>query len=268
MYGSEETDLVVKYYDLAFGIMGEAEQLWYLNKVKAYRGPVLDLGCGTGRMALMLASEGFEVTGIDQSEGMLNQFKSKLSGQPAEVRHKVRIENQKMADFSLGMKFNTVICCDAFFHNITVEEEMDCLRDVAEHLTPNGHFVFNLPNPTCEYIIKCMASGGKNFEERGRYNLGKDILLVEQAQASNVLEQYIETTLRITRFEPGGHEVEKGESSWVSRYLYKYEAIHLLYRCGFEIENLVGDYKNGPVTDKGQLIFDVKLHEAHGGMCD
>ena len=53
MYGSEQTDLVVKYYDLAFGISGEAELAWYLGQAKMAGGPVLDLACGTGRLAVL-----------------------------------------------------------------------------------------------------------------------------------------------------------------------------------------------------------------------
>jgi SAM-dependent methyltransferase len=261
MYGSEETDLVVKYYDLTLGISGDAEVEWYLGKARAFGGPVLDLACGTGRLALLLARDGFEVTGIDRSVGMLNKFKEKLRVQPVEVRQRVRIENHRMSDFRLGRQFNTVMCCDAFFHNLTVEEQMSCLRCVAQHLTPKGRFVFNLRNPTCEFILKSAVSQGKEFEEQGRYKLedGSGTLLVEQAQAGSVLDQSIVTTMRITRYDTEGNEVEKGESNWTTRYLFRYEAVHLLYRSGFKIESLVGDYSNGSVTEKGQLIFEVKL---------
>lgn len=263
MYGSEKIDLVVKYYDLTLGISGNAEIEWYLSKAKASGGPVLDLACGTGRLTLLLAKNGFDVIGVDQSVGMLNQFREKLRGEPAEVRQRVCIENQGMSEFRLGRKFNTVICCDAFFHNLTVEDELNCLKHVAQHLMPNGRFVFNLPNPTCEFILKSAVSGGMKFEERGRYRLedGSGILLVEQAQAGSVQDQSITTTLRITKIDAKGNELEKGESTWTTRYLYRYETVHLLYRCGFRIESLVGDYKNGPVTEKGQLIFDVKLSD-------
>lgn len=264
MYGSEETDLVVKYYDDAFGISGDAEVEWYLDRARVFGDPVLDLACGTGRLALLLAREGFKVTGIDQSAGMLNQFEEKLKAQPPEIRQRVRIENQRMSDFTLDEKFDTMICCDAFFHNLTVQEEMDCLNRVAHHLTPNGRFLFNLPHPTCDFILKSSTSAGKEFEERGRYELRdrSGTLLVEQVQAGNAFDQTITTTLRITRYDTEGNEVEKGESSWTTRYLFRYEAVHLLYRCGFEVEALVGDYRNGPVTEQGQLIFQVKLSSA------
>ena len=59
MYGSEDLDFVVKYYDDAFGISGENELSWYLAKVNESGGPVLDLACGTGRLTLLFAREGF-----------------------------------------------------------------------------------------------------------------------------------------------------------------------------------------------------------------
>jgi len=269
MYGTEKTDLVVKYYDLAFGISGKAEVSWYLNKVRSSGGPVLDLACGTGRLALLLAQQGFEVTGIDQSGGMLNQFRHKLRGQASEIKQRIRIRNQKMAEFDLRRKFNTVICCDAFFHNLTVEDEVNCLRHVAHHLTPDGRFVFNLPNPTPEFILDSIASGGENFKERGRYSFedGSGTLWVEQAQAGNVMDQRITTTLRITRYSVEGKIVEEGESTWTTRYLFKDDAIHLLNQCGFAVESLVGDYMSGPLTDKGQLIFEAKLSDDRVTCC-
>ena len=261
MYGSEKTDLVVKYYDLAFGISGEAEVSWYLEKAETFGGPVLDLACGTGRLSLLLAQRGFEVTAVDRSQGMLNLLREKLRGQPPEVVGQIHIYNQGMAEIDLGTRFNTILCCDAFFHNLNVEEQMSCLRSVAGHLEPGGRFVFNLPNPTCDFILKGMRSGGRQFEERGRFTLegGQGTLLVEQAQEADVLEQTITTTLRFTRFDAEGREVERGQSEWKSRYTFRFEALHLLYRCGFEVESLVGDYKNGPVTEGGQLIFQVRL---------
>lgn len=260
MYGSEVTDLVVRYYDLAFGISGETEVAWYLDKVRSFGGPVLDLACGTGRLSLLLAQQGFEVTAIDNSQGMLNLFRKKLRTQPSKVRQRIRIHNQSMSDFDLGIQFNTIICCDAFFHNLCIEEQTRCLQCISSHLTPEGRFVFNLPNPNWDFILKSARPGGSEFEERGRYELkgGQGTLRVEQAQVGNTLDQTITTILRFTRFDTHGIEVESGQSQWTSRYIFYYEAIKLLSRCGFELESLVGDYQNGPLTEKGQLVFQVK----------
>jgi hypothetical protein len=177
------------------------------------------------------------------------------------IRQRVNISKNKMSDFNLGKQFNTILCCDAFFHNLTVAEEMACLDCVRRHLAPGGRFVFNLPNPTCEFILKSAQSAGKEFTERGRYALKdtSDMLLVEQSQAGNTFDQLIITTLRVTRIDLEGRVVERSETSWSTRYLFRYEAIHPLFRCGFDVEALVGDYSDGPVTEKGQLIFQALL---------
>ena len=130
MYDSEQEDLVVKYYDRAFGVGSQHERRWYLDRVKAQGGPVLDLACGTGRLALDIAALGLSVTGIDQSESMLAQFRTKLRAKPAELQQLVQIASHPMNNFKLDAQFNVVICCDAFFHNLSVASEIACLNCV------------------------------------------------------------------------------------------------------------------------------------------
>ncbi|MDX1615100.1 MAG: class I SAM-dependent methyltransferase [Candidatus Promineifilaceae bacterium] len=263
MYGSETTDWLVRYYDEAFAAESDNDVAWYLSQSQRYGGPVLDLACGTGRLALALARAGLAVTGVDQSAGMLARFKSKLAAEPESVRQRVTVVRQPMADFSLAQPFSTIVCCDAFFHNLTVQEQLGCLRSVADHLTPTGRFLFNVPFPTCDFIQESIRSAGQSFSERGRYPLPDGgQLLVEQAQAGDRLKQTITTTLRFTRYDAREEEIERGRSSWKSRYIYRYEAIHLLARSGLMVEKLVGDYQDGPVTVGGQLIFQVRLASA------
>jgi hypothetical protein len=98
----------------------------------------------------------------------------------------------------------------------------------------------------------------------GQYFLGCGAVS-EQAQAGDMLAQTITTTLRLTRTDAHGGVVEQGESRWASRYLFRYEAVHLLCRCGFEVVSLVGNYRDGPLTEGGQLIFEVRLGESDAG---
>jgi hypothetical protein len=188
---------------------------------------------------------------------MLALFEDKLDQEPEETRKRVQVLNGKMSEFSLDKKFNTIICVDAFYHIITVDEQVNCLNCILEHLTPQGRFLFNLPYPNCEFIQKYKASQGKKYKERGRFPLdeGSGSVLIEQAQLCDEQKQQIQTKLRFTTFDSRGNKVKQEESSWIIRYVFKYEAIHLLYRMGFFIEALVGNYKNGLVETGSQLIF-------------
>ncbi len=262
MYDDPQSDLVVKYYDLAFGKGSLHEMNWYLDRVVASGGPVLDLACGTGRLSLMLAGKGFSVVGIDQSDGMLSTFRESLLDESDAVKDVIRIEQQAMQDFELSEQFQTVICCDAFFHNLSVEDEIACLNQVHKHLLPGGKLLFNIPNPNCAFIDHAEVSQGKEFRERARFDLGEEgEIVVEHAQAGNRLEQLITTTNRLLRYDGRGELIESGESTWTSRYLYRYEAEHLLHRCGFEVEAVVGNYKGDPVGAGGQLIFEARKTE-------
>lgn len=260
MYGSDDTDPVVKYYDETVGISGESELNWYLEKVKLFGGPVLDLACGTGRIALLLSERGYEMVGIDDSEGMLNIFRKKLLEKPEDVQKRIIIQREKMSDFHVNRKFGTIICIDAFFHNLTVKEEMDCLLCVAAHLKPEGRFLFNIPNPNLEFLLKGADPKGTAYTERKSYPL-KDstIIRIEESHTVDLMEQTVATNLRYTRIDKTGADVGTEESQWKIRYLFQYEAIHLLCRCGFEVESVVGDYCNGPVTTTSHLIFQARL---------
>ena len=81
---------------------------FYLEYAKEKQGEVLELGCGTGRVALALAAEGFRVTGLDLSEQMLDVFRTKLTDKP-ELAEKITFVHSNMADFTFDRKFGMVI---------------------------------------------------------------------------------------------------------------------------------------------------------------
>ena len=189
MYGTVDDDWVVRYYDEAFTSQGVADLPWIVGKVRQTGGPILDLACGAGRIALRLAQIGYEVTGLDRSGGMLSRFRDKLAREPAEVRARVRLAQAAMPAFALARQFKTIICCDAFFHNLSVADQLSCLGCVVRCLAPGGRFLFNLPNPTCEFILKSTGSERGTFTERGRYPLADGGLLrLEQALDGDIVE--------------------------------------------------------------------------------
>ena len=162
-----------------------------------------------------------------------------------------------MHAFDVPGVFSTVICCDAFFHNLTADDQISCLCCVASHLAPGGRFVFNIPNPTIGFLSYAASPEAQEFKKRGEYPLddSTDTVLVEQAQCADLFEQTITTRLRFTRLDAGRKVVEIGESSWTTRYTFRYEAIHLLYRCGFELVSLTGNYEGRLVSEDSQLVF-------------
>lgn len=98
-------------------------------------GPALELGIGTGRVALPLAQSGVDVQGIESSEAMV----SKLRAKPGSDR--IRVTIGSFADFSLPTRFDLIyVVFNTFFALLTQDEQVSGFESVARHLTPDGVF--------------------------------------------------------------------------------------------------------------------------------
>lgn len=120
---------------------------FYTGYAREQRGTVLELGCGTGRVAMALAAEGFDVTGLDLSEDMLDIFRKKLSKCP-EIADKITIVHGNMANFRLDRKFAMIIAPFRAFQALTEDADIvNCLYLVRNHLADGGIFIVNVFNP-------------------------------------------------------------------------------------------------------------------------
>ena len=91
------------YYDLVF--TGSADVEFYVEEAKRARGPVLELGCGTGRVSIPIAEAGVDVTGLDVSEQMLSIAREKKRSLPADVADRLGFVRGDMESFSLDRNF-------------------------------------------------------------------------------------------------------------------------------------------------------------------
>lgn len=107
-------------------------------------GPALELGVGTGRVALPLAASGIPVHGIDSSEHMLAILRGKPGGEA------LPIVEGTMADFDMGRTFPLIYAVfNTFFSLLGQDEQVACFECVARHLAPGGAFVMQafVPDP-------------------------------------------------------------------------------------------------------------------------
>ncbi|MBW4720380.1 class I SAM-dependent DNA methyltransferase [Saccharothrix obliqua] len=110
----------------------------------AGEGPVLELGVGTGRVAVPLAEKGIEVHGIDASEGMLAQLRAKPGGD------RVKLFVQDFTDFSVPHEYSMAYAVFDTLPFITDQErQIRCFERVAAVLKSGGRFVTqcSIPDP-------------------------------------------------------------------------------------------------------------------------
>jgi SAM-dependent methyltransferase len=111
-------------------------------------GLVLELGIGTGRMALPLHGKGVDVQGIDASERMISELRAKKHGDEIEVLRGT------FAEFKIDKRFQLIyVVFNTFFALLTQVEQVSCFRSVSEHLTPDGVFLMEVFVPNlCRFV--------------------------------------------------------------------------------------------------------------------
>ena len=130
-------DRVADVYDRMPQVLGrDTERVVAALAGLAGRGPVLELGIGTGRLALPLAAGGLAVHGIDASEEMIKKLRAKPGGD------RIPVAIGDFADVAIDGRFSLIfVAFNTFFGLLSQEDQVRCFARVAEHLTADGVFV-------------------------------------------------------------------------------------------------------------------------------
>jgi SAM-dependent methyltransferase len=242
--------VTARYYDLAYGGRPELahDGAFYLSLAREAAGPVLELGCGTGRVLLAIATAGFPCTGLDDSQAMLSALRAK---RPPPT---LRLVRAPMQDFDLGGdRFSLIYSAfRAFQHLCTVEDQLACLACVRRHLTPGGVFAFDVFNPRLERI----ALREEPESEDVRFAEGGDEVVRHVSVSRDPGAQVQRVRMRYGRRSAGaGAGEDRVEFSM--RWFYRFEIEHLLARAGFELAALYGDFDRSPFSGASPAIIAV-----------
>ncbi|MCH7737281.1 MAG: class I SAM-dependent methyltransferase [Chloroflexi bacterium] len=203
-------------------------------QARKYGDPVLELACGTGRVANTLAIEGFRVTGIDNSDTMLSEARRKSEFQGidvewvlADVRH-----------FELGTTFPLIIFPFRSIAALLTAKDLEaCLSCVKKHLKAGGKFIIDAFNPDLD--IMCRGSEDRYPFAEYPDPEGKGTIVVTQSNVYDAASQInrIKLFLKLpTRTEEMIEELNL-------RIYFPQELNALLEYNGFNIEDKFGDYE-------------------------
>ncbi|TFG47492.1 MAG: class I SAM-dependent methyltransferase, partial [Anaerolineales bacterium] len=106
--GYQTSPLVARLYDQVIPYRDRPDVDFFVQAAIDSGGPVLEVGCGTGRVLLPTARAGLAITGLDLSEYMLDVCRAALKEEPNEVQEWVNLIQGDMRDFDLKTKFNLV----------------------------------------------------------------------------------------------------------------------------------------------------------------
>ena len=145
-YGDKIAEVYDQMYPMRANVARAADALTKL----AGNGAALELGIGTGRIALPLAERGIEVHGIDASEAIVARMRAKPGGAAIPVTIS-DFSEFSLKDGNTSRKFSLVyVVFNTLFQATSQQAQVNCFRSVASHLTDDGAFLVEafVPDPT------------------------------------------------------------------------------------------------------------------------
>jgi len=247
---------IADYYDESPVVRGLKQVVaFYRQAARVFGDPILELGCGTGRITMALAEEGKRITGLDLSGRMLERAAKKRAALFTEERERVHLVQADMARFDLGEKFRLVIIpFQPFQHLLEVQEQLNCLECVRKHLALGGRLILDVFQTDAErmhdpvHMRETLVTEYKTTD-------GRQVRISERVAAFHRAEQINDVEMIYSVVHPGGRQ-ERLVFAWPLRYFFRYEVEHLLARCGFRIAAEYGDFDRTPIHDESpEMIF-------------
>ncbi len=262
--GYDDFASLAEFYDHLQYHQERPDVAFFVEVAREKGGPVLELGCGTGRVLIPTARAGLEIVGLDASSAMLGRCRENIFREPDDVRSRVTLHHADMSDFALDGSFRLITTpFRSFQHLTTVERQRSCLDCVRRHLAPGGTFILDVFNPSLDALTS--DDLGQEVEEEGsEFSMpdGRTIRRAFRVAATDRFNQVnrIELIYHVTH--PDGTK-ERQVHAFPMRYLFRFEAEHLLARSGFELQSVLGGYDGSPYGSEypGELILVARRSE-------
>ena len=206
-------------------------------------GPVLDLACGTGRLARALADDGHEVVGLDIAPAMLTEARRQ---DPA---GRIGWHLGDAAGFELGRRFRLILMtAHAFQHLIGAAGQAALFAAVARHLVPGGRFAFETRNPGPQDYA---GGGGFRFWRRFTDPV-RGPVEVWAASAYDTVSEVDHVTL-VRRFADGAER----RSTAMLQFTDAATLDRRLAAAGLTVERRYGDFGGEPFEPDSPEIVTV-----------
>ena len=266
--GSEyQGERAILYDHVAAGVDGDVA--FYVEEATASGSPVLELGCGTGRILIPMAEAGIDVIGLDAAGDMLSIARTKLAACRPDVQRRTQLVHGDMRDFQLSQRFTLVaIPYRAFLHNLSCEDQLRTLGTIRRHLAANGRLILNVFDPSVRLLAAGRWSRPLREHEDIRHPRTGNRMTVREDFRCDLERQLVDGAFDYDEVDAAGGVVATTHSPLTLRYVFRYEMEHLLARAGFAVEALFGDFQRGPFRAGGEQVWVARRQSSgRGDVC-
>jgi SAM-dependent methyltransferase len=236
-----------RFYDL-FSVKDDVP--FYKDLARKHGRRALDLGVGTGRVALELARAGIVVWGIDNSRDMLAVARDKLRNESDFVKERVTLKCEDMRNFSVDERFPLIYSASATFeHCITENDQRACLSSVFKALEAGGIFAFDISQVGKE------KPSDSWWIERAAIDADREVVRTIFSRM-NPTSRVVSVNLFFDVYHRG-RMVQRYFESGEARIFEKREVEQLLRDVGFRVDQLYGDFDGSQYNQETRLMVFV-----------
>lgn len=254
-FNSFET--VARYYDEAYGSKPMLQDITMFKEfARKFGGPVLEIGCGTGRVLVPIAQMGIEIDGIDLSEPMLSVLRSKLKKEEI----KSHVQHGDMRSFRLEKKYNLVtIPFRSMQHMISCADKLMALQTAKEHLLPDGRLIFDVAFPNYDALNSGFGQEYLDSEWKSDSENGRITRMFFRRDGYRKIDQVMLGTLLFRVYE--NEKVVKEEQQKLEMHFFSLPELEGYFKAtGLAVENSYGSYSLQPIDENSsQMIFVLKI---------
>jgi ubiquinone/menaquinone biosynthesis C-methylase UbiE len=225
---------------------------YYVDLALNRGGNCLDVGCGTGRVLVPIARQGIKITGLDNSNVMIEECRKRLSSEGISAS----LIEEDMTNFNCENNFDLIIVPGGSFQLLDDRNDaLAALKNFQKHLQPEGLFVMSLFTPFYE-ISHEFLDGVWRLEKDEKIEGSENRALCHSCVDLDRCENLMEVRHRFELINNNGitesSEIKFSRLRWYG----KYEIKLLLERAGFQQVRISGDFENDDMRD-GHAVMSV-----------
>jgi SAM-dependent methyltransferase len=255
---ADDYEIIARYYDLSHDRLA-GDVPWLLRLAAESGGPVLEMGCGSGRLLLPLARAGHTVVGLDRSAAMLARAAARLAAEPEETRQRVRLVagdfnspfgDSTTPDSPSGEPFGLILFGYNTIMHLDEPAAMATLRRLRPLLRPSGRLWIDVANP----LTLAEATDDPDFALEDTLRDGATGQTIRQYTAYTAApgEQAVDVSWI---YETDGGEASRAQAGLRYYYLYPHQYELLLARAGYQLAALYGDYDGSPFDEDSERLI-------------
>jgi SAM-dependent methyltransferase len=235
-----------------YDIFDQKANIEFHLKLVPGAGEVLDIGAGTGRIAVPLAKIGVRMYCVEPSPAMRREFKKKMAGDPL-IAEKIILVGGDAATFAFERAFPVAIMSGVFDHMLDDGARLAVLRNVWRHLMPGGRLIFDLSVGRARNRRRILA---------GEYNAGEKLYRRFVSSRKCPGNRSL-LTLEYEVYRSGMLAKRIKEKGFVAFVTHK-KIRRLLCRVGFQILDEYGGYDFSDYKQRGEcLVIDALRENRH-----